>query len=377
MISPRASPTASASVRRAVGARVVDDQHVGVGHHVAQRAQHRLHVHNLVVRGQDHQGTHRPILPAALDCSGADVPAHRPAGRRVGTATARARDPPTIHAAARGPHHLCARARWSSSSRFSVLPQFSGARHSLHLLATVNPILVVFAVLCETAAIYAYVELTASVLYPYSPSRFNLLRVNLAGLAISHVVPGGTAPAGALSYRIFNELGVPKETNAFGLATQGSGSAVVLNIMFWSALVVSIPLRGFNPAYGFAALAGVFLLSRVLRDDPSDHEGSAPRRQLAARPRAPRAAHQPRQAQRLLAKVAERITLLINNRRTLWWAFMWAASTGCSTRRACGCSSGPSATPSRRSTCSSPTASPTSSRPSPSPPRGWASSRRR
>src|SRR5579863_3489502 len=144
---------------------------------------------------------------------------------------------------------------------YLVLPQFASARKSLHLLATVNPILVIGAVLLEMAAIYAYMELTKSVLYPYAPSRYNLLRVNLAGLAISHVVPGGTAPAGALSYRIFNELGVPKETNAFGLAVQGSGSAVVLNMIFWFALVISIPLRGFNPAYGFAALAGVFLLA--------------------------------------------------------------------------------------------------------------------
>ena len=111
---------------------------------------------------------------------------------------------------------------------YLVLPQFASARKSLHLLATVNPVLVVIAVLLEMTAIYAYVELTKSVLYPYAPSRYNLLRVNLAGLAISHVVPGGTAPAGALSYRIFNELGVPKETNAFGLAVQGTGSAVVL-----------------------------------------------------------------------------------------------------------------------------------------------------
>src|SRR5580658_806962 len=143
---------------------------------------------------------------------------------------------------------------------YLVLPQFASARKSLHLLATVNPVLVTIAVLLEMAAIYAYVELTKSVLYPYAPSRYNLLRVNLAGLAISHVVPGGTAPAGALAYRIFNELGVPKETNAFGLAAQGSGSAVILNIIFWIALVISIPLNGFNPLYGFAALAGVFLL---------------------------------------------------------------------------------------------------------------------
>lgn len=74
---------------------------------------------------------------------------------------------------------------------YLVLPQFGPARSSLHLLATVNPVLVVVAVLLEIGAILAYVGLTRTVLYPYAPSRLNTLRVNLAGLAISHVVPGG------------------------------------------------------------------------------------------------------------------------------------------------------------------------------------------
>jgi uncharacterized protein (TIRG00374 family) len=205
-----------------------------------------------------------------------------------------------------------------------VLPQFASARKSLQLLSHLNPLLVTLAVLFEIAAIYSYVELTRTVLYPYSPGRFNTLRVNLAGLAISHVVPGGTAPAGALSYRIFNELGVPKETNAFGLATQGSGSAVVLNIIFWFALVISIPLRGFNPAYGFAALAGVFLLAAffgtiLLITRGQRHADNWLR---AAARRIP--ALDPDQISLLLEKVAERITMLIKNRRTLWWAFTWA-----------------------------------------------------
>ncbi len=98
---------------------------------------------------------------------------------------------------------------------YLVLPQFGSARHALPLLASVNPVLVVIAVLLEMGAILCYVELTRTVLYPYAPSRYNTLRVDMAGLAIGHVVPGGTAPAGALSYRIFNELGVPRDTNAF------------------------------------------------------------------------------------------------------------------------------------------------------------------
>ena len=41
--------------------------------------------------------------------------------------------------------------------------------------------------------------------------------------------------------------------------------------------------------------------------------------------RAPRPVGQARRHLALLAKVADRITVLINNRRTLWWAFTWAA----------------------------------------------------
>jgi uncharacterized protein (TIRG00374 family) len=208
---------------------------------------------------------------------------------------------------------------------YLVLPQFASARRSLHLLASLNPLLVTLAVLLEVAAIYCYVELTRSVLYPHAPGRFNLLRVNLAGLAISHVVPGGTAPAGALSYRIFSEIGVPKETSAFGLAVQGSGSAVVLNMIFWLALVISIPLRGFNPAYGFAALAGVFLLAAffgtILLITRGQRWAANWLRFLARHV----PALDPEKVTALLAKVADRITMLVNNRRTLWAAFMWAA----------------------------------------------------
>ncbi len=207
---------------------------------------------------------------------------------------------------------------------YLVVPQFASARSSLHLLASLNPLVVLLAVAFEMGAIYSYVELTRTVLYPYAPSRFNTLRVNLAGLAISHVIPGGTAPAGALSYRIFNELGVPKETNAFGLATQGSGSAVVLNILFWCALVISIPLRGFNPAYGFAALAGVFLLlaffGTIFLLTRGQRHADAWLRAIAARV----PALDPDRVSSLLDKVANRIATLINHRRNLWWAFTWA-----------------------------------------------------
>jgi uncharacterized protein (TIRG00374 family) len=38
------------------------------------------------------------------------------------------------------------------------------------------------------------------------------------------------------------------------------GSAVVLNILLWLGLVISIPLRGYNPLYATAAVLGVLLI---------------------------------------------------------------------------------------------------------------------
>lgn len=212
---------------------------------------------------------------------------------------------------------------------YLVLPQFLSAHKSLHkslhLLAVLNPLVVILAVLCEVAALYAYVELTRTVLFPYAPSRFNTMRVNLSGLAVSHVVPGGPAPAGALSYRFYNAMGVPKETNAFGLAAQGAGSAVVLNLIFWMALVISIPLNGFDPLYGFAALAGIFLLTAffgtILLITRGQRHADVWLRAVARHI----PAIDPNTVSALLSKVAARITLLIANQRTLWAAFMWAA----------------------------------------------------
>ncbi len=210
-------------------------------------------------------------------------------------------------------------------AEYLVLPQFASASQSLHLLRSVNPVLVAGAVVLEAAALMCYVELTRTVLFPFAPGHYDTLRVNLAGLAIGHVVPGGTAPAGALAYRMFNAFGVPKDANAFALAAQGAGSAVVLNLIFWMALVVSIPLNGFNPLYGFAALAGVFLLlaffGTIVMITRGQRRADAWLRAVARR--VPRV--NPDRISSILARLAERITLLIANRRKLWWAFTWAA----------------------------------------------------
>jgi uncharacterized protein (TIRG00374 family) len=144
---------------------------------------------------------------------------------------------------------------------YILLPELASARKEFHQLGHLNFLWLIGGLLFEVAALAAYAELTHTVLSPDAPHRFRLFRINMWALAISHVLPGGTVPGTAASYRLLVASDVPGPTAAFGLATQGIGSAAVLNAIFWLSLLVSIPLHGYNPLYGFAAILGVLLIA--------------------------------------------------------------------------------------------------------------------
>ena len=115
---------------------------------------------------------------------------------------------------------------------------------------------------------------------PWRARPVRIFRINMWALAISHTLPGGHVPGTAASYKLLTEADVSGSTAAFGLATQGIGSAVVLNVIFWLALLISIPLQGYNPLYGFAALLGVLLLAIFAARDLLPHPGREARRRL-------------------------------------------------------------------------------------------------
>lgn len=145
---------------------------------------------------------------------------------------------------------------------YLVVPQVAGARKALHVLEGVNVALVALAVGLEAAALAAYGRLTRTVLPRRSRPPFGvIMRIDLATLALSHVLPGGSAAGSALGYRLLAGEGVQATDAALSLATQGIGSAIVLNAILWLGLVVSIPLRGFSPLYGVAAVVGSVLLA--------------------------------------------------------------------------------------------------------------------
>ncbi|CAN5550632.1 MAG: lysylphosphatidylglycerol synthase transmembrane domain-containing protein [Iamia sp.] len=145
---------------------------------------------------------------------------------------------------------------------YLVLPQLGGAREAADQLSQVNPFLLLLALGLEMAALFAYAQLTRVTL-PRRPrlSMATVLRIQLSTKAVTNVVPGGSAAGSTVGLRLLTQSGVDGAAAGFSLATVGLGSAVVLNLLLWLALLVSIPLDGFNPVYGTAAIVGMILLA--------------------------------------------------------------------------------------------------------------------
>ena len=251
---------------------------------------------------------------------------------------------------------------------YILLPELASARREVHQLTQLNVVWLILGALLEVAALVAYAELTHTVLSPGAPDRWRIFRINMWALAISHTLPGGQVPGTAASYKLLTDADVSGSTAAFGLATQGIGSAVVLNVIFWLALLISIPLQGYNPLYGFAAILGVLLLAIfaavVFFLTRGERQAGVFVKKVADRLPFVRA----ETVTSLVQKVADRMKILFSSSdHCSSRPASGRRPTGCSTVPRCASSSSPSARTFRRSTSSWPTGWPTS----------WPSSRSR
>lgn len=144
---------------------------------------------------------------------------------------------------------------------YLVLPQIAGAGKAVNLLQHVNLAYVLLGVALEVAALLSYAMLTISILPKSSLGLWQVFRIDMSSLALSHVTPAGTAGGTGLSLRLLITKGVRATDAAFAIATQGIGSAVVLNIILWIALLVSIPIWGINSIYLTVTVIGVLLIA--------------------------------------------------------------------------------------------------------------------
>ncbi len=145
---------------------------------------------------------------------------------------------------------------------FAIVTVVPGVRMAAGELRSVSPALIAVGFGLEIAALYSYSLLTKAALGEagHLVSSWRLFRIQMSTKALSSIVPGGSAAGSALGYRLMTLSGVPGPDAGFALATAGLGSAVVLNVIFWAALVVSIPIRGVNGGYATAAISGVIIM---------------------------------------------------------------------------------------------------------------------
>ncbi len=223
---------------------------------------------------------------------------------------------------------------------YVALPLLASHRAEVNSLTHINMAYLALGVLLEIAALAAYTQLTYAVLPAGGPHRFRLFRINMSTLSLSHVSPGGTAPGAALGYRLLTQSGVTGSDAGFALGTQGIGSAVVLNVMFWFSLVAFLVTHGFHvPAshHGHqsqsasilvivAAAVGVILLgafgSLFYLLTRGQQQASRVIRRLAARIRFLDADR----TTALVERLAERFAALTQNRSLTRRAVGWAAA---------------------------------------------------
>ena len=209
---------------------------------------------------------------------------------------------------------------------YLIIPTLARSTDSAKTLLDVNPFLLALAVGLEIGALLCYTILTRVTL-PEEPrlSLFTIFRVQLATRSVTNLVPGGSAAGGTLGYRLLTDAGVAPTAAGFALATVGLGSAVVLNLILWLALLISIPLNGFRPAYVTAAIVGVLLLAFAAGLVYTLVEG----RDRAERVLRSIARHMPfveeETAARFVHQVAERLQELAQQPELVRRGVLWAA----------------------------------------------------
>lgn len=209
---------------------------------------------------------------------------------------------------------------------YLVLPQLGGTRHALHLLAHVHGWYVVAAAVLEVLSVLAYAKLTQAVLPRRdAPGLGALLRVQLASTAVSHCVPGGGAAGSSVGFRMLTKLQVPSSDAGFALATQSLGSALVLNVIFWLALMVSIPVSGFSPLYLSAAGVGTVLVAGFVVLVLLCTRGEQRAAEVIERLASPLPFVNEAALRRLFHQVASRLRELSREPQTLAVATVWAA----------------------------------------------------
>ena len=207
---------------------------------------------------------------------------------------------------------------------FFLVPQVAGARNDLHKLGGISPLWLSVGVLSQVLSLLAYARLSQITVDAPGVGFRQLLRIDLATLAVSHVVPAGSAVGIGLGYRLLTRSGVPSERAVTGKALQTVGSAVVLNVLLGGALVAALFTHGNNPLYAPIAAVGLalILLAGIAAFVVSRSEGKLTKLVVRIFERIPKV--NPDSGRRLVASLAQTVRRLGGDHRFLARVTGWA-----------------------------------------------------
>ena len=210
---------------------------------------------------------------------------------------------------------------------FLVIPQFGQAELALDAITGVHMGYVLLGGVLVAASMAGQAELVRAIL-PRSerPSFSAMVSMELASTAVSHTVPGGTAAGTALGYRLLTQAGVPGTSAAFALGVRGIGSALVLNVILWVALLISIPTQGFDGRYTTAAVLGTLLLTAVGAVVVGLLRAPEATTRIVARVLRPIPFVDADAVPRVIGQLSEQLRELVSDRRLAVQAVAWAAA---------------------------------------------------
>lgn len=208
---------------------------------------------------------------------------------------------------------------------YLVLPQIPGTRSALHLLGGVEPWWLVLGVGLEAASLVSYSLFTRSALPPTRPTYGWLIRTDVTALGVGHIVPGGTATAAGVRYRLLRQGGAAPADAALLAAAQGVGSTLVLVAILWVALVASIPFVGVHAVYIWTATASAVVIAASVTAVIALTRGSVPTRHVLHRVVAALPQRWQPRVRRSVDTATTQLLHLLANRHALKSAALWSA----------------------------------------------------
>ncbi len=138
---------------------------------------------------------------------------------------------------------------------FLVRPLVSRVGEAAEKLEAVDPWLTALGFLFQVASLLCYSVMTKRALGDERDDigLGRLFRIQLVSRAVSSTVPGGVAAGPAAGFRLMANAGISGRNASASLASASVTSAFVLNLLLWAALIISVPVYGFNAIYAAAA----------------------------------------------------------------------------------------------------------------------------